>query len=186
MKFLFDIFISIIFIILFFWLFFIILILVKFDSKGPAIYWSKRVGKDNIIFLMPKFRTMMINTPQLATHLLKDGEKNITVIGKFLRRYSLDEIPQFYSVLIGKMSIVGPRPALYNQYDLINLRNKKNISSLLPGITGWAQINGRDEISIPEKVELECNYMIKKNFIFDVKIIIMTIFKVLIKKNITH
>jgi len=164
----------------------IIALLVKITSKGPILFWSKRIGVNNKIFLMPKFRTMKQDTPDVATHLLRDPEQFITSIGQFLRRNSLDEIPQIYSVLLGDMSLVGPRPALFNQEDLINLRTKKGIHKLKPGITGWAQINGRDEITIPEKVSLEEEYLDKISWKMDMCILWLTFVKVLKKDSITH
>ena len=164
----------------------IICLLVKITSKGPSIHWSKRVGLNNRLFWMPKFRTMYINTPNIATHLLEKPDLHVTRLGRILRKYSLDELPQVFNVFTGSMSIVGPRPALYNQYDLINLRTKKGIHKLLPGITGWAQINGRDEISIPLKVKLEEEYLNLRSFNFDIRIISRTIFHVISPKNIQH
>ena len=164
----------------------IIALLVKLTSKGPILFWSQRIGLNNKIFLMPKFRTMKQDTPDVATHLLRDPEQFITSIGQFLRRNSLDEIPQIYSVLLGDMSLVGPRPALFNQEDLINLRTKKGIHKLKPGITGWAQINGRDEITIPEKVRLEEEYLEKMSWKMDMYILWLTFIKVLNKDSITH
>ncbi len=166
--------------------FLIITILVRLTSKGPAIFWTKRVGKNNELFDMPKFRSMYIDTPEVATHLLKDSQSHITPIGKVLRKTSLDEIPQLYSVLKGDMSFVGPRPALYNQDDLIELRTNNRVHTILPGVTGWAQINGRDEISIPAKVELDTYYLKNKSLFFDIKIIFLTFFSVLFSKNISH
>lgn len=164
----------------------IIWVLVKLTSKGPAIHWSKRIGKENIIFLMPKFRTMRLDTPQLATHLLDDGTKWLTPVGAFLRKTSLDELPQLISVLNGKMSLVGPRPALFNQDDLKKLRTEYNVHTIPPGITGWAQVNGRDELSIPEKVKFDKYYLDHRSLLFDVKIIILTIYKVLKRSNVSH
>lgn len=166
--------------------FLLILVLVKLTSPGPAIHWSKRVGKNNRIFLMPKFRTMKINTPQVATHLLQEGQNYLTPIGAFLRKASLDELPQLYSVLKGDMSLVGPRPALFNQDDLVELRTKFGINTLVPGVTGWAQINGRDDLSIPEKVNFDKEYLDRRSLAFDVKIIFLTAYKVLLRKNISH
>lgn len=180
-----DLFLGIIASIIFFIPFWIVVILVKLTSPGPAIHWSKRVGKNNQIFLMPKFRTMRIDTPQVATHLL-DGKSFLTPIGGFLRKSSLDEIPQLISVLKGDMSLVGPRPALFNQYDLMELRTKHGVHTLLPGVTGWAQINGRDELSIPEKVEYDADYLKRKSLSFDVKIIFLTALKVVLRKGISH
>jgi O-antigen biosynthesis protein WbqP len=164
----------------------VISILVKMSSKGPVLYWSDRIGKNNTIFKMPKFRTMHVNTPAVATHLLTNPDKYCTRIGKFLRKSSLDELPQLYSVLTGDMSFVGPRPALYNQADLIELRTKKGIHSLIPGITGWAQINGRDDLPIPEKVDLDEYYLHHRSFIFDLKTLFMTFLSVMSGQGIQH
>jgi len=164
----------------------IIAILVRCSSKGSAVYWSKRIGKDENIFLMPKFRTMKIDSPEVATDLLVDSDLYLTPIGSFLRKKSLDEFPQLYSILKGNMSFVGPRPALYNQDELISLRIEKGIDQLKPGLTGWAQINGRDDLSIQEKVDLEADYMKKKSFLFDIKIIWLTFHKVIFSTNISH
>ena len=186
MKRLFDIFFSLIAIAIFSLPIIIIAALIFLSSKGPPIYWSKRVGINNVTFKMPKFRTMFINTPDVASHLLKDPNILITPIGRILRKTSLDEIPQLYSILIGDMSFVGPRPALYNQEDLIKLRSDKRIDNLIPGLTGWSQINGRDELTIPEKVTIELEYMKKKSFWFDLKILWLTIVKVLNNSGISH
>ena len=164
----------------------IVAILVRLTSAGPVLYWSDRVGRDNAIFRMPKFRSMRMNTPALATHLMSNAETFLTPIGGFLRRHSLDELPQLFSVLRGDMSIVGPRPALFNQDDLIALRTEQGVDRLLPGITGWAQVNGRDDLSIPEKIELEVEYMHKKSFWFDLKILWLTLLKVINRKGVTH
>ena len=164
----------------------IIALLVKITSKGPILFWSKRIGVNNEIFLMPKFRTMKQGTPDVATHLLKDPNQFLTSIGAFLRGTSLDEIPQLYSVLLGDMSLVGPRPALFNQDDLISLRSKRGIHKIKPGITGWAQVNGRDEITILEKVSLEEEYLDKMSWKMDMYILWLTFVKVLKKESITH
>ena len=161
-------------------------ILIKITSPGPIIHWSKRVGQNNREFLMPKFRTMKVNTPQLATHLMKDPETYLSSIGRFLRKFSLDELPQIISVLNGDMTFVGPRPALFNQDDLVQLRNEMGIEKLKPGITGWAQINGRDEIDINRKIELETEYLAKKGFLLDIYIIFITFIKVFRKKGVSH
>ncbi len=163
-----------------------IAVLIKLTSKGPILYWSKRVGKNNNLFLMPKFRTMKINTPDIATHELQNPEKFITSIGYFLRKTSLDEITQVYSIFIGDMRLVGPRPALYNQYDLIELRTQKGIDQLKPGITGWAQVNGRDDLSIQEKVKYDEEYLIKASLSIDIYIIWLTIIKSSKKEGISH
>jgi O-antigen biosynthesis protein WbqP len=159
---------------------------VKLSSPGPVLYWSNRVGRNNSIFKMPKFRTMRTGTPAVATHLLGDPDQWLTSTGKFLRKSSLDELPQLFSILIGNMSIVGPRPALFNQNDLIALRTKKGVHHLTPGLTGWAQINGRDELPIPAKVEFDEWYLKNRSFILDLKIILLTFIKVLKKEGVTH
>lgn len=164
----------------------LIALIIKLTSKGPILYWSQRVGCNNRIFEMPKFRSMLVDTPQLATHLLQNPKSHLTPVGDFIRRSSLDELPQLLSVLAGHMSFVGPRPALFNQNDLIVLRTSKNIHSLKPGITGWAQINGRDEISISEKVKLDEYYLQHQGLYFDLKILFFTFFKVMMAKNVTH
>ena len=164
----------------------LIFVLIRLTSKGPAIYWSDRVGKNNSVFKMPKFRSMLIQTPTVATHLLNEPVSYLSPIGGFLRRSSLDELPQLLSVLKGDMSFVGPRTALYNQYDLIELRTKNGIDSLLPGITGWAQVNGRDKLSIPDKVLLEVEYLKHQSILFDMKILWMTLLKVFKRDGINH
>ena len=164
----------------------LIAIAVYLSSKGPALYWSDRVGKNNKIFKMPKFRSMLIDTPDVATHLLDDPDAYLSPIGGFLRRSSLDELPQLYSVLKGDMSFVGPRPALYNQDDLIALRTANGVDKLLPGITGWAQVNGRDELSIPDKVALDVEYLKRQSFWFDIKILWMTFVKVIKRDGVSH
>ena len=161
-------------------------IFIKLSSKGPILYWSDRIGLGEKVFKMPKFRTMYIGTPAVATHLLRDAKDSITPLGKVLRRFSIDEFPQLFSILRGQMSFVGPRPALFNQYDLIELRRESKIETLIPGLTGWAQINGRDNISIQEKVKLDKEYHIKKSFRFDLKIILLTILRIFYSKNISH
>lgn len=164
----------------------LITMVIKSTSKGPVLYWSKRVGIGNEIFAMPKFRTMRIDTPDVATHLLEDPDIYLISVGSFLRRYSLDEFPQIWSVLKGDMSLVGPRPALYNQNDLIELRTMRGIHQLVPGITGWAQVNGRDTISIPVKVEYDEYYLKNRSFVFDIKILWMTFLKVIRSEGIQH
>jgi O-antigen biosynthesis protein WbqP len=164
----------------------LIAILVKLTSPGPILYWSDRVGVGNGIFKMPKFRTMRIDTPAVATHLLKEPDVYLTPIGHFLRKTSLDELPQLWSVLKGDMSFVGPRPALFNQDDLIALRTEKGVHQLIPGITGWAQINGRDDIPIPVKVEYDEYYLKNKSFFFDLKILWNTFLKVIKKEGVVH
>ena len=163
----------------------LIVISIRLSSKGSALYWSDRIGKNNLIFKMPKFRSMVIETPALATHLLKKPDSYLSPIGSFLRRSSLDELPQLISVLKGDMSLVGPRPALFNQNDLINLRTKNGVDKLLPGITGWAQVNGRDKLSIPDKVLLDIEYLKHQSILFDIKILWITFLKV-IKRDVLH
>lgn len=160
--------------------------LVKLSSKGPILYWSNRIGRSNNIFKMPKFRTMRTDTPAVATHLLDDPDRYLTPIGKFLRKSSLDELPQLYCILKGEMSFVGPRPALFNQDDLVELRTQKGVHLLTPGLTGWAQINGRDELPIPIKVEYDAYYLDNRSFLFDIKILIFTVIKVLRRDGVTH
>jgi O-antigen biosynthesis protein WbqP len=186
MKRLFDVVLALIIIVIIITLSLIISLLIKITSNGAILFWSKRIGVNNKIFLMPKFRTMKEGTPDVATHLLKDSDQFLTSIGPFLRRTSLDEIPQVYSVLLGDMSLVGPRPALFNQEDLISLRTEKGIHKLKPGITGWAQVNGRDEITIPEKVSLDEEYLDKMSWKMDMYILWLTFIKVLKKDSITH
>ncbi len=164
----------------------LIFIAVRLSSKGPALYWSDRVGKNNKIFKMPKFRSMLTDTPAVATHLLDNPDTYLSPIGGFLRRSSLDELPQLFSVLKGDMSFVGPRPALYNQDDLIALRTENGVDKLLPGITGWAQVNGRDELSIPDKVALDVEYLNRQSFWFDIKILWMTFLKVVKRDGVSH
>ena len=164
----------------------IVAILVRLTSTGPALYWSDRVGRHNKIFEMPKFRSMRVGTPAVATHLLADPKTHLTPIGSFLRKSSLDELPQLWSILVGDMSFVGPRPALFNQYDLIALRTKAGVHELVPGLTGWAQINGRDELPIPQKVALDVEYLHRQSFVLDLKIIFLTAWKVIHRDNVTH
>lgn len=161
-------------------------LLVKITSKGPALYWSDRVGKNNVLFKMPKFRSMRTDTPVVATHLIDDPRKYLTPIGSFLRKSSLDELPQLWNILIGDMSFVGPRPALYNQADLIELRTINGVSVLTPGLTGWAQINGRDELPIPIKVEFDVEYLKNRSMRFDFYILWMTFLKVIKRDGVTH
>jgi len=165
---------------------FMVMLAVRLTSPGPTLYWSDRVGRHNQLFKMPKFRSMRIDTPAVATHLLSNPEQWLTPIGSFLRRTSLDELPQLWSILKGDMSFVGPRPALFNQDDLIKLRTEKGVHEVLPGLTGWAQINGRDEIPIPQKVQLDVEYVHRQSFFFDVKILWMTALKVVAKDGISH
>ena len=159
---------------------------VRLTSKGPALYWSDRVGKDNQIFKMPKFRSMKVDTPAVATHLLQDPKSVLTPIGDFLRKSSLDELPQLWCILKGDMSFVGPRPALFNQDDLVALRTEKVVHQLVPGLTGWAQVNGRDELPIPQKVDLDVEYMHKQSFFFDIYILWLTFIKVIRKDGVSH
>lgn len=159
---------------------------VRLTSSGSAFYWSDRVGKNNIIFKMPKFRSMRVGTPAVATHLLKNPQAHLTPIGSFLRKSSLDELPQLWSILVGDMSFVGPRPALFNQYDLIELRTQYGVDSLVPGLTGWAQINGRDELPIPEKVKLDVIYLARQSLWFDIRILWLTFVRVICRDGITH
>ena len=159
---------------------------VKLTSTGKVLYWSQRIGKDNTVFLMPKFRTMRTDTPVVATHLLANPDTYLTPVGKFLRTTSLDELPQLYSILMGHMSFVGPRPALFNQDDLIELRTRAGVHVLTPGLTGWAQVNGRDELPIPEKVELDKVYLQKQSWFFDLQILLRTFVKVVRRDGVVH
>jgi O-antigen biosynthesis protein WbqP len=159
---------------------------VKLTSSGKVLYWSQRVGKDNTVFLMPKFRTMRTDTPVVATHLLANPDAYLTPVGKFLRTTSLDELPQLYSILLGHMSFVGPRPALFNQDDLIDLRTRAGVHVLTPGLTGWAQVNGRDELPIPDKVELDKVYLQKQSWLFDMQILLRTFVKVVRRDGVVH
>ena len=164
----------------------IVTIAVRITSTGPILYWSDRVGKRNRIFKMPKFRSMRVDTPPVATHLLTDPALYLTPIGSFLRKSSLDELPQLWSIIKGDMSFVGPRPALFNQYDLIALRTEHRVHELVPGLTGWAQINGRDELPIPEKVKLDREYLLRQSFWFDIKILWLTLIKVMHRDGVSH
>jgi len=186
MKRLFDLIIAILLLFLLSIPMFVISILIKLTSRGPVLYWSDRVGRNNAIFRMPKFRSMRTDTPPVATHLLADPNRYITTIGRFIRKTSLDELPQLLSVLNGDMSFVGPRPALFNQDDLVALRTSNNIHTLIPGITGWAQINGRDELPIPVKVDYDLYYLQHRSFVFDLKILMMTLSNVIEGKGVTH
>jgi O-antigen biosynthesis protein WbqP len=160
--------------------------IIKLSSRGPVLYWSDRVGVNNTIFKMPKFRTMRVNTPAVATHLLQNADFYITPAGSILRKFSLDELPQLFNIITGDMSFVGPRPALFNQYDLIALRSARNIHKLTPGVTGWAQINGRDELSIPTKVIFDEYYLKHRSFIFDLRILIITVVKAIKNEGVQH
>lgn len=189
LKRIFDILLILVCLVVFSPLILVTYLLVKLTSKGPALYWSQRVGKNNQLFDMPKFRSMRVGTPQIATHLMNQQSNPnsfLTPVGSFIRKSSLDELPQLWSVLKGDMSIVGPRPALFNQEDLIALRTEYDVDTLKPGITGWAQINGRDEIPIPEKVTLDVYYLSNQSLLLDIKIIFLTAIKVLRRDNITH
>ena len=163
-----------------------VVVLVRCTSKGPVLYWSDRVGRNNVIFRMPKFRSMRISTPALATHLLSNPDNYLTLIGGFLRKSSLDELPQLWSIAAGHMSFVGPRPALFNQHDLIALRTEQGVANLLPGLTGWAQVNGRDELSISDKVKLDVEYHHRRSLWFDLRILWLTLFKVMRRDGVSH
>lgn len=186
MKRLFDIFLGFQIALILFLPMLIIALVVKLTSKGPALYWSDRVGRNNVIFKMPKFRSMRVGTQEVATHLLEDAGSHLTPIGTFLRKSSLDELPQLWSILAGDMSIVGPRPALFNQQNLIALRTEQGVQDLVPGLTGWAQVNGRDEMTISKKVELDAEYLTRQGFLFDIKIICMTFLQVIQKDGVSH
>jgi O-antigen biosynthesis protein WbqP len=186
MKRLFDVTMSLLALLVFCVPMLIVALFIKLTSKGPILYWSDRTGKNNAIFRMPKFRTMLVDTPAVATHLMSDPDRFLTPIGKFLRKTSIDELPQLLSILKGDMSIVGPRPALFNQDDLIALRTEKGVHILTPGLSGPAQINGRDELPIPVKVEFDEYYLRNRSFLFDLKIIVQTIFKAVKGDGVTH
>ena len=164
----------------------VVAVLVRLTSPGPALYWSDRVGRGNRIFRMPKFRSMRVGTPAVATHLLADARSHLTPIGSFLRKSSLDELPQLWSILVGDMSFVGLRPALFNQDDLISLRTQVGVDALVPGLTGWAQVNGRDELPIPEKVKLDAQYLQRQSLGFDIRILWLTFVKVLRRDGVSH
>ena len=159
---------------------------VSLTSKGPILYWSDRIGRNNVIFKMPKFRSMLLGTPVVATHMLADARSQLTPIGSFLRKSSLDELPQLWSIMVGDMSFVGPRPALFNQQELIALRTEQGVHTLVPGLTGWAQVNGRDELPIPQKVLLDAEYLMRKGFWFDIKILGITLLKVIQRVDVSH
>ena len=186
MKRSFDVLLSVILIIILFLPILFVLLLIRLTTKSSVIFWSERVGLNNDIFLMPKLRTMRNKTPQLATHLMESPDNFYTTLGKYLRKLSLDEIPQLYSILKGDMSFVGPRPALFNQYDLIEMRTKENIHKLKPGLTGWAQVNGRDDLGLREKVIFDKEYLEKNSFVFDFYILFLTLIKLFYKKYISH
>jgi O-antigen biosynthesis protein WbqP len=160
--------------------------LVRLTSRGPAIYWSERIGRNNVLFRMPKFRTMLLGTPVVATHLLQSPGQHVTAIGAILRRTSLDELPQLLSIVVGDMSFVGPRPALFNQHDLVALRTSRGIHRLMPGLTGWAQINGRDELPIDVKVAFDQEYLERKSLVFDLQILTMTAWRAMIGSGVAH
>jgi O-antigen biosynthesis protein WbqP len=164
----------------------LVALLVRLTSPGPAFYWSDRVGRNNAIFRMPKFRSMRVGTPAVATHLLADPKSHLTPVGSFLRKSSLDELPQLWSILVGDMSFVGPRPALFNQDDLIALRTQVRVHELVPGLTGWAQVNGRDELPIPEKVKLDVEYLQQQSLWFDIRILWLTFVRVLRRDGVSH
>ena len=164
----------------------LVALFVRLTSQGPALYWSDRVGRHNRIFKMPKFRSMRVGTPAVATHLLADAHSHLTPIGSLLRKSSLDELPQLWSILTGDMSFVGPRPALFNQQDLIALRTERGVHEMVPGLTGWAQVNGRDELPIPDKVALDAAYLVKRSFWLDIRILWLTAIKVLRREGVTH
>jgi O-antigen biosynthesis protein WbqP len=182
----FDVLVAVMLLLIFSPLFLALALLIKATSRGPAFYWSDRVGRNNRVFRMPKFRSMRINTPQVATHLLSNPEAYLTPIGGILRRSSLDELPQLFSVLNGDLNLVGPRPALSNQSDLIALRTESGVHNLVPGITGWAQVNGRDELPIPEKVRLDREYLRTRSFWLDIKILCFTFSKVVRREGVSH
>lgn len=181
-----DLFLALVAGAVFFVPFVLLALLVKLTSKGPVLYWSDRVGRNNRIFSMPKLRTMRVDTPVVATHLLNDPARYLTPIGGFLRKSSLDELPQLWCILTGDMSLVGPRPALFNQHNLIELRTERGVHVIRPGLTGWAQVNGRDELPIPEKVKLDADYLRLQSLAFDVKVIILTVLKVVRRDGVSH
>ena len=186
MKRLFDLAVALVAIAFFFLPMLITALAVRLTSSGPALHWSDRVGHHNRIFKMPKFRSMRIDTPAMATHLMDNPEQWLTPIGSFLRKSSLDELPQLWSIFKGDMSVVGPRPALFNQHDLILMRTEKGVHQLVPGLTGWAQINGRDELPIPQKVQLDVEYLERRSLLFDIKILWMTALKVMVRDKVSH
>lgn len=181
-----DLFLSLTAAIIFLVPFCLLALLVRLTSKGPALYWSDRVGRNNRIFSMPKLRTMRVDTPVVATHLLTDPAQFLSPIGGFLRKSSLDEIPQLWCIIKGDMSLVGPRPALFNQHNLIEMRTAHGVHMVRPGLTGWAQVNGRDELPIPEKVELDLHYVKEQSLAFDIKVVLMTFVKVIRRDGIVH
>lgn len=186
MKRIFDLILGLVLVVLFSIFMLVIAALIRLMSKGPAIFWTDRVGRNNVIFKMAKFRTMKLNTPQIATHLMENPKRYLIPGGEFLRKYSLDELPQLFNVLKGEMSFVGPRPALFNQNDLVELRTEKNIHELVPGVTGWAQVNGRDDLSIPVKVSFDEYYFKHHSFAFDHYIIFLTAIKIIRREGVQH
>ena len=186
MKRLFDLVLSVLAALLFLVPMLFVAFAVRLTSKGPALYWSDRVGRNNVIFKMPKFRSMRVGAPAVATHLLADAHFHLTPIGTFLRKTSIDELPQLWSILVGDMSFVGPRPALFNEQDLIALRTKQGVHTLVPGLTGWAQVNGRDELLISEKVKLDVVYLQRHSLWFDIRILLLTLVKVFGRDGISH
>jgi len=185
-KRIFDLILALVLIVLFSIPMLVIAALIKLMSKGPVIFWTDRVGVNNSIFKMAKFRTMKLNTPQVATHLMENPEDYLIPVGEFLRKYSLDELPQLFNVLKGDMSFIGPRPALFNQDDLVELRTKRNIHTLTPGVTGWAQVNGRDDLPIPVKISFDEYYLNHRSFAFDFYIILLTAIKVVKREGVQH
>ena len=185
-KRIFDLLVSLLAFILFLLPMLLVTIAVGISSPGPILYWSERVGRNNKVFSMPKFRTMRVNTPLLPTHLLQNANTFITPIGSFLRKTSLDELPQLYCIIMGHMSLVGPRPALYNQHDLIDARTDLGVHTLMPGLTGWAQVNGRDELPLDLKVKYDKEYLDQQSFLMDLKILLMTAWKVIRVEDVTH
>jgi O-antigen biosynthesis protein WbqP len=186
MKRVFDIFLGCLAALILFVPVLLVALAVRLTSKGPALYWSDRVGRNNVIFRMPKFRSMRVGTPAVATHLLANPKAHLTPIGSFLRKSSLDELPQLWSILAGDMSFIGPRPALFNQQDLIALRTEQGVHTLVPGLTGWAQVNGRDELPIPDKVRLDVAYLQRRSLWFDIFILWLTFVKVLQRDGVSH
>ena len=161
-------------------------LMIRLNSPGPALYWSNRVGRDNKLFKMPKFRSMRVDTPAVATHLLTNPASHVTPLGSFLRKSSIDELPQLWNIVLGQMSFVGPRPALFNQHDLVELRTQRGVHHLLPGLTGWAQVNGRDELPIPAKVDLDAEYLARQSFMLDLNILWLTAKKVITRDGVSH
>jgi O-antigen biosynthesis protein WbqP len=186
MKRLFDLVLAVLAAMVLLWPVMLVALAVRITSKGPALYWSDRVGRNNVIFKMPKFRSMRVGTPAVATHLLADPKSHLTPIGSFLRKSSLDELPQLWSILVGDMSFVGPRPALFNQQDLVEMRTQRGVHALVPGLTGWAQVNGRDELPIPAKVDLDAAYLQRQSLWFDLRILWLTFVKVVQRDGVTH